>query len=81
MATEEMLRKWNKKVASRLEGRKITSARYLTDREAENQGWDSSGLVIFLDDGNHLVLSRDDEGNRPGAAFTSYEDLEIIPVL
>ena len=81
MATKDTLREWNKRVSSRLEGRKITSARYLTDREVENQGWCSSGLAIFLDDGNRLLLSQDDEGNGPGAAFTSYEDLEIIPVL
>jgi hypothetical protein len=69
---------WNLK-AAKLDGLKIVEARYLTAEEAEsNFGWDRSGLVLFLSNGENIVFSRDDEGNGPGACFLSKDTLPVI---
>ena len=69
---------WNEQ-AAKLDGLKIVEARYLTAEEAEsNFGWDQSGLVLFLSNGENIVFSRDDEGNGPGACFLSKDTLPVI---
>tara|TARA_Y100000361_G_scaffold150534_1_gene166377 strand:- start:1639 stop:1890 length:252 start_codon:yes stop_codon:yes gene_type:complete len=77
----ELKVKWGKKVRDNLKGKTIVDARYLKGVEQQDLGWDSSSIVLFLDDGQHLLVSMDDEGNGPGSLFTSYEDLPIIPVV
>ena len=83
MRTPESIRKhWDGIAGKLLTGRKITSVRYMGDDEAERQmGWDRCGLVIELDNGLQLILSQDDEGNGPGALFTSIKDHDTLPVL
>ena len=72
---------WGDKVHKAFVGRKIVECRYLTDEEGEAQGWYSSSIVMIFDDGDYFYASTDDEGNGPGALFTSVKDLEIIPVV
>ena len=72
---------WTEKASKHLVGKKIKSVRYLTDDEVESQGWDSSSLVIELDSGELLWISQDDEGNGPGAIFTTIKDLQVIPTI
>lgn len=72
---------WGKKARDALKGKTIVDVRYLKGTEQQDFGWDSSSIVLFLDDGQHLLVSMDDEGNGPGSLFTSYEDLPIIPVV
>ncbi len=75
--TEE---EWEKKINKFLIGKKISFARYLTQEEAQEIGWDRKGLIIWFSDGSHVMPTMDDEGNGPGAMFTSDEDLSVIPV-
>jgi len=72
---------WSKQANDRLAGKTIREARYLTEEEANNLGWEESALVIFFTDGSYIFPSSDDEGNRPGALYTSFENLPIIPVV
>ena len=81
MHEEESKKHWGLYVTKALVGRKIVAARYLNDAEMENLGWDKSGIVLLLDDGNYICPSRDDEGNGAGSLHTSYADLPVIPVL
>ena len=81
---EEQLKlkvKWGKRVRDTLKGKTIIDARYLKGAEPQDLGWDSSAIVLFLDDGNHLLVCMDDEMNGAGSLSTSYEDLPIIPVV
>jgi len=67
-------------LSKKLVGRKIILTRYLTNEEIIDLGWDQKAIVIFLDDGTYLFPSRDDEGNGPGALFTSIPGYETIGV-
>ena len=80
MKPEEVEPYWNKLV-KKLEGKTIKKARYLTQGEAELYDWYERGLVLFFTDGTQMILSRDDEGNGPGAAFTNLDELDVIPVI
>lgn len=76
--TEE---EWEKKINKFLVGKTIENVRYLTHDEAQEVfGWDRKAVIIWFTDGSTLVPSMDDEGNGPGALFTSDEDLSVIPV-
>ena len=57
----------NKDARNSLVGKKITEARYLTEEEAEQNGWDKRPLVIFFNDDTYLIPQSDDEGNSGGA--------------
>ena len=62
-------------------GKSIVAVRTMTEAEAESWGWDGAGhscLVIDLSDGTALVVSRDEEGNGPGALFGC--DVVLQPV-
>lgn len=75
-------RLWDREAAKRLMGRTITHARYQTKREAAQHGWDTSSVMLFLDDGAVWCVSRDD-GNGPAALFgeTDGDDEIMLPVL
>ncbi len=73
--------KWAKEVHAALKGRTIKEVRYTTEGEENSMGWHRSGVVLFLDNGDYLLASADDEGNGPGALFTNIKNLEIIPVI
>lgn len=72
---------WVKEVGKHLQGRTIKSVRYLTDKEMESLDWYASAVVLILDNGQLLWASQDDEGNGPGAIFTTIEELPVIPVV
>ena len=73
--------RWNKKASSILLGKTITLVRYMSDDEQEDMGWYNKAIVIQLDNGIALFPTRDDEGNGPGALYTMYGILPIIPVI
>ncbi len=73
--------KWSEEVYKKLVGLKIIDVRYMTDKETKAYDWPCAAIVIVLEDGNTLIPSTDDEGNGPGALFTTFEDLPIIPVI
>lgn len=76
---EELTKTWNKR-AEVLVGKKIKQARYMTEAEAEEFGWYSRGIVIFFEDGSHIIPMRDDEGNDAGSVDGS-DDKLVFPVL
>ncbi len=76
---EELTKTWNER-AKVLVGKKIKQARYMTEAEAEEFGWYSRGIIIFFEDGSHIIPMRDDEGNDAGSVDGS-DDKLIFPVL
>ncbi len=77
---ESQINRWRLKCLP-LIGRKITAVRVMTDEERAVSGWGGSPLVLVLDDGNEIWASQDDEGNGPGAIFTTIESIPILPVM
>lgn len=61
-------------LSKHLVGQKIVDIGYLSKAECEEMGWDETCLYITLDNGVSFFPSRDDEGNGPGAMFTTIED-------
>jgi hypothetical protein len=45
----------------------------------EDMGWYSRPLALFLENGEHLIISADDEGNDGGAIF--YGTNGVLPTL
>lgn len=72
---------WAERVALELVGRKIVSVSYMTDAEVEACGFDSSPVVLHLDNGESLYPMADDEGNDAGAMGTTISGLVTIPVI
>lgn len=70
---------WTKQAKEILLKRTIVDVRYLTDEEMEDMGWYSRPLALFLDNGEHLIISADDEGNDGGAIF--YGTNGVLPTL
>jgi hypothetical protein len=80
---EEREAKWLASMAEHLVGRKIVGVRLMTDGEARKADWYERSVVLVTEkDGNIQMLwpSRDDEGNGPGAIFTTFDKLPILPV-
>ena len=74
---------WNAEAARLLVGKKIVRASYATQHECDALGWDSAGVVFQFEDTTTVIVSRDDEGNGPGALFVSTPDgqAQTLPVL
>ena len=72
---------WIKEIEKNLLGKTITGIRYMSAAEVEHFGWYDKAVIIQLNDGGELMASADDEGNNAGAIFTTYEGLEVIPVM
>lgn len=70
---------WNKKAEEVLKGRKIVEVRYLTDEEMDMMGWYKRPVAMFFDDGNHCVVSADDEANDGGALL--YGTDGVLPTI
>ena len=81
MIEKERELSWIKSISKLLVGKKIVKVQYMTDNEAEEQGWDSKAIQIQLDDNTWLTPSSDDEGNSAGSLFTNSKDLPTIPVM
>lgn len=66
---------WTDMAKEVLLGKKIVGVRYMTNREAESFGWDSRGIVFFLEDNTFVFTQADDEGNRAGVlSYSSLND-------
>ena len=70
---------WTNQAKEVLLKRTIVDVRYLNDAEMEDMEWYSRPLAIFLDNGEHLIISADDEGNDGGAIF--YGTNGVLPTL
>jgi uncharacterized protein Smg (DUF494 family) len=79
---DKLTKKWESEAKRLLEGRTIKGVRYLTIEEQDEMYWHRRGLVLFLDNGDQVIVSQDDEGNGPGALHVNGEDTsQILPVL
>ena len=77
-----LVAQWNKTVSDLLVGKTITGVSYTTDAELEQLGWYERGVVLELNGGEaYLMVSRDDEGNGPGALLTTFGEHSVIPVV
>ena len=72
---------WTDKVAKNLVGRTITKVEYIGDDEMEDNMWYKKPIAIQLDNKEWLIPVMDDEGNDGGAIFTSFKELQTIPVI
>jgi len=61
------------KLAKKLVGLKITKIKYMSQKEAAENGWHGRAVVITLEGGIELSPMQDDEGNGPGALVTNIE--------
>ena len=80
-SSKELKAQWSKAASAVLVGKTIKSVRYLTDQEMDHNDWTDAPLVIIFTDGSYIYPSSDDEGNNGGALFTSFEQIETIPVI
>ena len=61
------------KIISNLVGKKITSARWLTQEESDNLGfYKRPFMIVFGDEGHYMIAMCDDEGNDGGALLTNW---------
>jgi hypothetical protein len=79
--SDQLKAEWGARAAEHLVGRRVVQVRYMTDKECEAMDWDEAALVIVFDDNSFIAAMRDDEGNGAGAYFTSWDDLDAIPVI
>ena len=59
--------RWTETAWTVLKGRTIEDVRYMTQKEADDEGWSTRPLVMFLDSGDWIVPMQDDEGNNGGS--------------
>jgi hypothetical protein len=79
--TEEELEKaWVEDTKKVLLGKKIIGVGYLPKKFQKEWGWYNRPIVLRFDDNHFIYPSMDDEGNDGGALFTSYKELDVIPV-
>jgi hypothetical protein len=71
---------WEKIATELLVGRMVVQARYLTSDEQKVLGWSCGSIVLEFDNGLVVYPSADDEGNGPGAMFTSHAQHGTLPV-
>lgn len=69
---------WEAIATENLVGRTIKEVFYMTDAEIAHMGWDSSGVVLMLDNDVAVIVQRDDEGNGPGALYLSNPTQSVI---
>lgn len=82
MSTANQINKgWIENIKKALVGKKIVDITLMPKEEMELRLWGEPTPIFHLDDGNIFYPSTDDEGNGPGAIFTSIDGLEVIPVL
>ena len=82
MSKTSIKSKWENQATSAFEGKVVKRIVWLTDKESEDMMWDGSKApVIEFTDGSWIMASSDDEGNHPGALFTSSKEIPTIPVI
>lgn len=74
-------KEWEQNCSKHLVGKTIKEVRYMTNAEQQSHSWFRKALVIFFTDGSYIYPSKDDEGNDAGALFTSFTELQVIPVI
>jgi hypothetical protein len=79
--SKDLKNKWAQKATKIFSGKTIARVRYPTDTEIENMMWDEAGPVLVFTDGSWMMASQDDEGNGPGALFTSDTAMKTIPII
>ena len=84
MSKKELTKHWTDKFQF-LIGSKIIKVDYMSDKDADELGWDDRPIQIHLDNGAILSPQCDDEGNNGGALFTGIqykgEHTQLAPVL
>lgn len=78
-AIDSLTNHWNDIAKGVLVGKTIVAARYLSDKEANNMGWNKRPLMFTLNDGTNCLVSMDDEGNDGGSLF--YGTSGVLPTL
>jgi hypothetical protein len=79
--SEELETRWTRAAADLLVGRKITAVHYMVRSDANEIGWEYRPIVLTLDNGVRLYPSSDEEGNGPGALFTTHQTIHTIPTI
>ncbi len=64
-----------------LVGSKIIKVDYMSNKKANELGWNDRPIQIHLDNGAILSPQADDEGNEGGALFTGLQKKSLAPVL
>ena len=59
----------------------IVAVRFMTNEEMHDYGWTHCAVMFRLNTGEWVYPSQDDEGNGPGALFTTSEAVPTIPAL
>ena len=78
---QDLVKRWEDEVKAKFVGRTIVDVKYMNKKGQAARLWYNSAAIFILDDGNLFYPTQDDEGNGPGALATSFEDLEIVPVI
>ena len=82
MTEEELQRNWEKDIEKVVLGKKIVKVQYMTEQDAQdNFAWYKRPIILTLEDGTELIPMADDEGNEGGSIYTTYKDLQTIPVI
>ena len=66
------------KARKRFLGKKITSVRWMTEKEAEDNGWHSRPIVLIFNDNTWICPMADDEGNDGGAVADGNETWPVF---
>tara|TARA_R110002020_G_C16295487_1_gene772753 strand:- start:2537 stop:2821 length:285 start_codon:yes stop_codon:yes gene_type:complete len=72
---------WTDLIAEHLVGKKITKVEYIPQDEMEENMWHKRPISIQLDNRHWITPIMDDEGNDGGAMFTTFKELQTIPVI
>lgn len=71
---------WQEKAIEVLQGKTIKHVQYLSQKEAEDNGWHKRGIQMLLDDGTRLTILMDDEANDMGV-IDYYRDENFCGIL
>ena len=82
MTDKAIENKWNENARQVLEGKKIVSVRYMSNQEAEENGFDNRPVSFKLDTGEIIVVQSDDEGNNGGSLCVIKKGkIKILPTI
>ena len=77
-----MKSRWESQATNAFKGKTVKRIVWLTDKESEDMMWNGGKApVVEFTDGSWIMASSDDEGNQPGALFTSSKEIPTIPVM
>ena len=63
----ELNERWETTANKILLGRRIVNIKWMSEEEAEHNGWHKRPVKLMLDDGTVMIPQCDDEGNDGGA--------------